>query len=266
MKKSLTFVILLCIGLTSSSAAQSNLDNYKKIDYLTVSEGELNSFLKISKNELKPIYQKLVNSGVIKSWALYRAKYPGGKKTGYDFISITTASDLDRLDSRFSSLRPPKFLPDSVSDEQQKALGKNVTLYKSELWSVENFVSPKDSLIAPSRFLSMGYMDVASGKSPDYLMLEEEIAKPIHKERVNRNNMAGWEVYNLITPGGSQYGYNFSTANYYDQLSDIEFGFTEEVIYQTMGENANISELFNTIYKTRDLVKVELWELQTHTE
>ena len=138
---------------------------------------------------------------------------------------------------------------------------------KTELWKVENTLSASaDSSNKQSKYVSMDYMKVVPGKSPDYLMLEDEIAKPIHEERMEQNIMNGWEVYSLITPGGVEYGYNFATGNFYDELKHLEYGFTNKVIIQAMGENADIPELFNTINTTRDLVKSELWKLVSATE
>lgn len=266
MKKVLFFIILVFLSLTSLSSAQTKLQDYKKIDYINVRDGQLDSFLKTAKKELLSKYQQLIDSGVLKSWELYHVKYPGGKRSGYDLISIATASDIDSMEAEFSNVTTPSFIPDNGSQTAARSLAKKSSLIKSELWEVENFIQTKDNNIPPSKYLTMDYMKVAPGKNPDYLMLEDEIAKPIHKERIKRDNMAGWEVYSLITPGGTEYGYNFCTVNYFDNISDIQFGFTNEIIKQSTGnENANISELFNTIYSTRDQVKVELWKLVIHT-
>lgn len=264
MKKVLTFVLFVCLTLTSISAAQPAINHYKKIDYIKINDGQLQSFLKLYKNELNTAYQQLVNSGLLESWALYKIKYPGGEKAGYDFISITTSSSIDSMESVFSDMTTPHYLPDN-SSEKSSALNNICSLVKSELWKVENTITENTDSDGPSKYVTMDYMKVAPGKSPDYLMLEDEVAKPIHQERVNRGNMAGWEVYSLILPSGTEYGYNFSTFNKFNQLSNVEFGFTNEIINQTMGENANVTELFNTIYGTRDMVKVELWKLVTHT-
>lgn len=265
MKKVLFFIILVCFSLTSLSSAQTKLSNYKKIDYINVRDGQLGSFLKTSKKELLSKYQQLIDSGVLKSWELYHVKYPGGKKSGYDLISIATASDIDSLEAEFSNVATPSYIPDNGSRTTSGRLAEKSTLIKSELWEVENFIQTNDNNVSPSKYLTMDYMQVAPGKNLDYLMLEDEIAKPIHKERIKRDNMAGWEVYSLITPGGTEYGYNFCTVNYFDRISDVQFGFTNKIIKQSTGnENANISELFNTIYSTRDQVRVELWELVIH--
>jgi hypothetical protein len=83
---------------------------------------------------------------------------------------------------------------------------------------------------------------------------------------MEQNRMQAWEVNVLILPGGTNYGYNYATSNYFNKLEHIEFGFSDEIIKQAMGENSDIPELFNTIYSTRDLVSSELWKLVTHTD
>lgn len=263
MKKVLSVTFLICL-LASIVVAQNNIpDQYKKTDYLRIEEGNIDEFLNHSEQVLKPRYQELVDSGVITSWALYHVRFPGGEKSNYHFISITKATDIDTLLNAFNNLQSPIYVPTNTGEQGQK-LASMCTLIKSELWKIENVLPMGGENTAPSKYMTMDYMEVAPGKNPDYLMLEDEIAKPIHKQRIDKNAMAGWEVYSLISPGGSDYGYNFSTANFFNNASDIEFGFTNEVINQTMGKNANISELFNTIYATRDRVKVELWKLHLY--
>lgn len=263
MKKALSLFFLVCIVIFSTAYAQrGSLDDYKKIDYIEVKDGKLGSFLKLSENQLQAKYRQLIEAGVIKSWALYHTKFPGGEKNRYNFISIATTSDINKLIRHFNDPETPLFIPSSKSNSKPAKINKISRMVKSEIWKVENQLSSDDTTGQPGKYLSMDYMKVAPGKHPDYLMLEDEIAKPIHEERIKNGTMAGWQVYSLLTPDGLQYDYNFSTGNYFDRLSDIEFGFTNEVINQAMsGKNANISELFSTIYSTRDMVRVEVWEL-----
>ncbi len=266
MKKVLSVTFLICMLASTVIAQNSALDNYKKIDYVRVDEGTMDQFLNQAEQELKPRYQELVDSGMLTSWALYHVSLPGGKKSSYHFVSIATATNIDTLLNTYSDLRLPDYIPANTGNKTQKLTSMG-TLVKSELWKVENVLPVDGSSDLPSTYMTMDYMKVAPGKNPDYLMLEEEIAKPIHQERINNESMAGWEVYSLISPSGSNYGYNFSTANFFNRASHIEFGFTNEIINQTMGdEHANVSELFNTIYSTRDRVKVELWKLNLYVD
>lgn len=254
---------LICLVAISTALAQNPPNTYKKIDYIKVNLEHQKQFLKLS-NELKSSYESLIDSGDLQSWSLYKVHYPGGAQSGYNFVSVATAPSLAAFESSFSEMDVPEFIPVNTSTSKKKHLENICSLVKSELWKVENRIAQPDTAQSPSQYMTMDYMEVTPGKSFDYLMLEEEIAKPIHKARIEKERMEGWEVYSLIIPGGLNYGYNFATGNYFARLGHIEFGFTSEIINQTMGENSNIPELFDTIYNTRDLVKRELWELVTY--
>lgn len=265
MKKLTVLSLLFFFGITSISLAQTLRNDYKKIDYLQVDKDEMKRFLKITQNDLKSSYQKLVDSGDLKSWCMYAVQYPGGEKSAYTFINIATSTNLNTVEDSFSQIQNPTYIPSSSNSKVIQNLDEIATVVKSELWKVENTI-PGDSAAKPSKFITMDYMNVTPGKNLDYLMLEDEVAKPIHRERMGVDRMAGWEVYSLISPGGTRYGYNFATGNFFDKLEHVEFGFTNEVINQAMGEDTNIPELFDTIYNTRDLVKIELWKLVDYTE
>ncbi|NGP88820.1 hypothetical protein [Fodinibius halophilus] len=254
-------IIAFLVGVfTSISVAQTALNDYKKMDYISVEKENIQQFLNLFEQELQKTYKKLVESGAIKSWALYHAKFPGGEENNYDFISIITASDVDSLLNLFNDIKDPPFIPASFADNLSQKVALNCSVIKSEIWKVENIASGEKADKAPGKYVSMDYMEVAPGKGADYLMLEEEIAKPIHQERINRGKMDEWHAYSLIAPSGLQYGYNFGTANFFENVSDLEFGFTDEIMKQTMDENADVTELFDTIYETRDRMRVELWE------
>lgn len=260
--KNLIFSFLLSLLVISTAFAQSERNDYQKIDYIKVNQDQVERFVKLAQNELKSSYGLLIESGDLKSWKLYKVQYPGGEKSAYNFISIATASSMNALGDHFGEVTTNGFFPAGFKSNGKKRLNGICSLVKSELWKVENDLSETDtSAVNPSRYMTMDYMRVAPGKTYDYLMLEDEIAKPIHKERAASDRMFDWEVYSLIFPGGTDYGYNFATGNFFNELEHIEFGFTTEIIKATMGENKNVPELFKTIYDTRNLVKIELWEL-----
>jgi hypothetical protein len=263
--KKLLLSFALCLIFFASSFGQIQNDLYKKIDYLDVNQTQLDRFLKVADKDLASGFSSLLKNDDVKGWYLYKVKFPGGEKSNYNFVSITISSSINSLGNYFSDSNDPGFVPSSTNKGGAKQLSKVATLIKSEIWRLENSAFA-DTGSTPSRYMSMDYMKVAPGKNPDYLMLEDEIAKPIHLERIEQNRMAGWEVYSLILPAGLNYGYNFATGNHFKELEHFEFGFNEEIIQQTMGQNSNVPELFETIYSTRDLIKVELWELVNHLQ
>lgn len=262
MKTFTLFLVLLTLTLTDA-LSQSPQGTYKKIDYIHVEQDQLSSFMQLVKNDLTSAYQQLVDDQDLTNWALYHVEYPGGKKSSYNFVSIVSTPSISSIEETFSTVTSTDYIPSEAQSGNMPTVENSVI--KTELWRVENALLDS-SETQPTKFMGMDYMNVTSGKNPDYLMLEEEVAKPIHQARIQDDRMTSWQVYSLITPGGVEYGYNFATGNFYNKLEYLEYGFTNEVIKQSMGTKTNIPELFNTIYTTRDLVKSELWRLVAYTQ
>lgn len=266
MKKRILLTGFLILFVVSFSYSQTERLDYKKVDYITVENGSEQEFLEKAKGAMSSAYQQLVDEGDIKSWRLYKVNYPGGERSKYNYVSVVTVGDMHSFQENFSNISALYFLPDTKDAKRLSNLTSMLDIYASEIWKVRSLI-PTDSLpdTTPSRYMTMDFMNVAQGRGLEYLMLEDEVAMPLHKERINRDNMMGWEVYSLILPGGTEYGYNYATGNYFDQIEDVEFGFTQELIKQTM-PGTDVAELLDTIYETRDLVKSELWELITYTK
>jgi hypothetical protein len=231
--------------------AQSQRGEYLKIDYLNVSELQIENFNDSVIEQLKEYKDQRLSSGEIDSWMLYRVKFSGSASTNYNFVSITSAANLNSFDEHNNN----------YDSQMNRMVEENLFgISKSELWSVRNTMT--DEMDGqPSNYLMMDYMHVKLGRELEYQMLEDEVAKPLHERRLENDRMDDWEMYQLITPGGTDYGYNFATGNYFTALNHIEFGFNEELI-RSQNPNVDVMEFFEQIWSTRDLVKSELWALE----
>lgn len=264
MKKRILSTCFFLFFIVSFSYSQTERLDYKKIDYISVKDGNDEEFLNAVKGAMSSAYQSLIESGEIKSWQIYKVSFPGGERSKYNYVNIVTAEDIRSFEDEFSTISSTFFIPNSYNGSDLNNLDEIVDLQASEIWKVRSMISPeKENSVKPSRYMAMDYMNVAQGRGLEYLMLEDEVAMPLHRARIEQDDMTGWEVYSLILPGGTEYGYNFATGNYFDHIEDIEFGFTQELIKQTM-PGTDVADLLNTIYETRDLVKSEMWELVTY--
>lgn len=264
MKKQILFSFLMLFFAVSFSYAQTERLDYKKVDYINVEDESDRDFIELVNSVLTPAYQKLVDSGEIKTWRLYKVVFPGGERSSYSYISVATATDIDSFEENFSNISSLHFMPNNNKQAVSDFVAAS-ELEGSEIWKVRSMINVEEDSSEPSPYKTMDYMNVAQGRGLEYLMLEDEVAMPLHEERIKMDNMTGWEVYSLILPGGTEYGYNYATGNYFDTIADVEFGFTEELIKQTM-PGTDVAELLETIYETRDLVKSELWQLVVHSE
>lgn len=255
--------ICLCLLMfTSLALAQNQRADYKKLDYIHVDSDSIDQFLEEVDNTMMPAYRQMVDEGEIRAWELYMVNFPGAERSGYNFVCIVTAPEIQVLQDGFTKVGSLYFMPSSAAESPElAALTKPVA---SEIWRVEILLSENDTAeTQPAKYMMMDYMSVEEGSGPSYLTLESEVAKPLHVERAKNGTMADWEVYSLVVPGGTEYGYSFATGNFFENIADLEFGFTRELIRSTL-PGTDITELLDTIYETRDLVKSELWVLVDH--
>ena len=232
--------------------------SYLKIDYLKVENSDSEQFLQGMKSEMKKLQEQRVNEDEIIYWRLYKVIYPGNKANDYNYVTVTTATSLNPFENEST------IVGEGVDNEQYASVVTSLYPYHknifSELWIVRNSIQADSANKEPARFVSMDYMNVTPGREFEYRMLEDEIASPLHRERMNMDQMDKWEMYELLLPGGTEYGYNFATGNFFKRLWHIEFGLTEELIKRTHTDT-DVTSVLEQIEDTRNLVQNEMWEI-----
>jgi hypothetical protein len=233
-----------------------------KVDYLEIDLQELSAFNNEVESVLKPVNEARIEAGSMESWYLYRVLYPGSQNTEHNFVAVSICSELCNNESLRAHLE--EFAEGDDTAELISDYYSIMTPNFSELWKINNSIAQPDS-DGPSQFLMLDYMNVGAGSEYTYQMMEDENAKPIHQYRIDNGDMQGWELFQLILPRGEEYGYNFSTANYYNDLRNVEFHFNEEVLRQSRPD-ADVAAFFQNVEDVRDLVRSEVWELVTYIE
>jgi hypothetical protein len=242
------FVLLFSL----TSTGQSLQGEYMKVDYLSVASEYEEEFLEQTRTNWKNLQQSRIEEGEISSWKLYKVKFPGSWNTSYNYVSVTSAGSM----SAFESSDHRTLAVESSGQSSSSAYRPSQSIVHSELWVVRNSITKSEDFV-PSQYFMMDYMDVPLGREYEYQMFEDEIARPLHEDRMEMDRMNAWELYQLIIPGGVKYGYNFATGNFFNNIEHIEFGFTNELI-RANHPDVNLMEFFETIFATRDLVRSEL--------
>ncbi len=253
---------LLLVLTTTVSLAQNHQGYYMHIDYLHIEQSEIMNFERGVEEVIKPIQQARIDSENLNEWYLYRVAFPGSRDTRYNYVAVSISNDISDFEDVHNQV---------IQSYDGNDMRRMMSLYfnmmaptHSELWRINNSVLATEDA-KPSRYFGMDYMDVPEGMEYAYQMMEDEVARPLHELRMEMGNMEGWELFTLITPGGSEYGYNFATGNYLGNLRNLEFGFNEELI-RISNPETNVREFFENIEETRDLVRSELWELVTYVK
>lgn len=113
------------------------------------------------------------------------------------------------------------------------------------------------SATAHAQLIAMvDYMKVPEGGDAEYLKVEQEIWKPMHQEWVNQGKMAGWYLWSIPYPGGTNAEYHYATVRIYTDLKQIEAPMTDmEGVFKKVHPGMDANKAFERTLASRDLVK-----------
>jgi len=108
-------------------------------------------------------------------------------------------------------------------------------------------------------YIQIDFMNVKQGVGAEYVAMEQEIWKPVHKERINQGMISYWGLYEAIytEPDAS---YNYITVNVFHDLSKLENFFDYEII-ESAHPGRSMNAILNRTLESRDFVHNEVWQL-----
>jgi len=100
-------------------------------------------------------------------------------------------------------------------------------------------------------FVTFDYMNVKPANVSEYLNLEGEVWKPVHKEFQNRGMEVSWSLY-MVRGAGTQNHYNYVTVSVYDGLGSLDRNIDdEEEIISKIYSNEDLSGFWNRTSEAR---------------
>jgi len=89
-------------------------------------------------------------------------------------------------------------------------------------------------------FVTFDYMKVEPANVDEYLNLEGEVWKPVHKEFLNRGMEVSWSLY-MVRGAGTQNHYNYVTVSVYDGLESLD------------NDQSSFNEIISKVYSNEEL-------------
>jgi len=80
-------------------AASNAQPKYAYIGYMKHEPGK--GYVNLEGKYWKPIHQDRVNRGILRSWALYQVRLPGGSNKEYSFFTIQLLDDFQHLETQY---------------------------------------------------------------------------------------------------------------------------------------------------------------------
>lgn len=259
--------VLICtMSSFSQLKAQEDGPYYLQVDYLKVEQSKAEALESFLTKYWKPIHKERIATKEIMSWRVYKVQYPAGDNSEFNYVVVTVFTDFGNFDHPFEQLADivARVHPDTDLDGISSMSRELRTLVKSEVFKtldLMNYSFDGD----PSPFLSMDYMKVKPSMQATYEKLETDVWKPIHRHRVEKNQMTSWALFSLQFPGGTNYPYTYATANFFDSWEQLVEGWPEEY-WELVHPGADHDALITMTHEARDLVISQIWKLVEYSE
>ena len=244
----------------SISTAQETPEIYLIVDYMKVNPGMTDAYLQAETGAWKKFHQKRKEAGQILDWSLTKVLYPTGANQEYNYFTVTVFKDwksLGTLENDMLGLAQ-KSLSES---EMNKLMGveKFRTLVKTDVFRLRAGTQEPEG--APdAKYAVVNFMKYPEGGAGAFAEVETQVWQPVHQKRVDNGIMAGWGLYSLEMPFGTEVQYNAVTADFYHKFEDINVPFYEEYM-KMVHPNANLEEIEKKTMESKDLVRGIITEL-----
>lgn len=259
--KILRLSLLVLITLITLTVTAQDKPVYAMITYMKVDRGQSSTYLDLVKNYGSKIYTERIKTGEIISWTLFSVP-TSSEPNEYNFVAVTQANSIQTL----MNLKTPKEIgktampntPDILIDEISKKYSEiRVVVYSSVCKLLDRLPSTGDS-----KYYNIAYMKVAYNKLADYVKLESETYKPIHKERQAEGEITAWALWDntILTPGDNA-AYNYVTANGFNDYDKYANG-NYAAFYKKVFPTGDVAKVTAQTIAARSMVKSEIWKTE----
>ena len=240
--------------------SQTDTTVYAVVDYMKVQPGKEQAYVDLEQKTWQAIHQERLKARMIVGWYLYSVRFPAGSNYEYNYTTVNVVNKFADLDFPFSEelvlkAHPKAKLPELINN----TLAARDRVWQ-KVWVLLDQVRPETPQPTPSRHVTIDYMKVKPGGEQAYLDLEQKLWKPVHQLRVKSGLGGSWQLYALLYPGGSGTEYNYGTANFFKNFTDLENPYPGDLFARAL-PNMALSELEAKTMSARDLVRSEVWEL-----
>jgi hypothetical protein len=265
--------ILLLPGIFTEAQSQSNATKpvYVVYTYMKTLPGKFDAYDSLLRNTSKNIYSNQIQEGNYLSWSAYEVLMPSGSQVEYNVVGVTVSDKLDML------LDPPgtvkdlyaKTFPDLTSSQRDDLMKKYVesrTIIKREIYTVTSSTGDDGPPTkTPAKYVQVDYMTPAQGKQAQYVKMEKETFKPIHKQRMQLGALEGWVLLEKVMPYDSNDHTPYVTVNFYDSFSEMLDDKYNEAIKKAH-PTLDMTKVMQTMNAVKKGQRSELWKLITTTD
>ena len=109
---------------------------YIEIDFMKVTSGMGAEYVRVEKEDWKPVHQALVDGGQRVGWTLWSLAMPAGTSNNHDYVTSNIFSGYDQFSNQDYEGAFKKAHPGKDANSMMEKTGKARNMVKSELWEL----------------------------------------------------------------------------------------------------------------------------------
>lgn len=215
-------------GFAQNAPAQPTVPKYAVLEFMKIEPGKAADYRKMEQEVWMPIHRERVKAKLIRSWALWAVRYPGGTSREYDVVTVTLYDNFKDLENSYPLEVFTKAHPNKTAAELTAQAGALRKMVRTEVLAIIDAAlpGPEDprslASAAPAKYARFDYKRVEFGKNGEYVSTERKYYKPYWQEVVNQGALRGWAVCGARFPSGTDKEYGFLTVQLFDKFEQLE--------------------------------------------
>ena len=267
VKNTLTSVLAICFLILFSAGVHGQDGDGDSTPNILVElafmKSKNSSYLDVEQKMWKAIHQERINQGKLTAWYLMAVRYPQGTETMYDYITVNVYDNpKDQLKNPMDGLSDmiKKVHPDVDQDEFWTKTIESRDMKWVGLWAFLDEAVPGPS--DPSDFIRINFFTVEEGMYQDYVQMEREIFKPLHKAAAEAGARKDWTLWQKISPTGTAHGTTHITVDSYGTWEEWNSdGVDLNELFKKVHPDKNQDEVWEKMAKLRSTTRSETWQL-----
>ena len=251
-------LFVLAASTSITTVAQDTQPVYAVVDYMRVNNGQ--DYLAVEK-VWKEMHQQLVDEGLMAYWGLYQVVFPSGADRPYGAVTVRIYNDVSRIMNPFPQEKMEAFA-EGLSEEDRETMSKTAAsrdIVSSEMLRLRLSVRGENPQLGP--YLHVSYVDTEQGGAGTYGEIEEKYWKPIHEQRVAKNVLSGWDVWQLMFAGTNN-EYDHGIVSIYDDFAQLaEPDYSDEIIAAAHPDASeeDLNAVMTETLASRKIVRSSVW-------
>ena len=227
------------------------------VDYMKVDNPQ--KYLELEKS-WKKIHELRLKRDMIMAWSVFKVMFKTTEDP-YNYITVSWYDSFSKLDKKVPESILKAAFPEKSEEEWKKfheLTESSRKLVSSGVFHARLRTSSEKNLKIVGEHFVINEINVAKGKSKNYINLLEEIYLPMYKEDINQGNRVTWSLWEKW-PGNLK-DFQYLAADAYTSLDQIEpINFLQ--YFREIHPGKNIDEISNQIEEMRELVNSEMWKV-----